>query len=56
MNRLRASSLLMEDCLRCDFLPEEKRADIHEAFLALGCILICWKFLAGEDRLSMANC
>jgi transposase len=28
----------------------EKRADIHEAFLALGCILICWKFLAGEDR------
>ncbi len=24
----------------------EKRADIHEAFLALGCILICWKFLA----------
>ena len=28
----------------------EKRADIHEAFLALACILICWKFLAGEDR------
>jgi transposase len=25
----------------------EKHADIHEAFLALGCILICWKFLAG---------
>ena len=24
----------------------EKRADIHEAFLALGCILICWRFLA----------
>jgi transposase len=23
----------------------EKRADIHEAFLALGCILICWRFL-----------
>lgn len=23
----------------------EKRADIHEAFLVLGCILICWKFL-----------
>jgi transposase len=22
----------------------EKRADIHEAFLALGCILICWRF------------
>lgn len=25
----------------------EKRADIHEAFLALGCILICWRFLGG---------
>lgn len=24
----------------------EKRADIHEAFLTLGCILICWRFLA----------
>lgn len=24
----------------------DKRADIHEALLALGCILICWKFLA----------
>ena len=23
----------------------EKRADIHEAFLALGCILICWNAL-----------
>jgi transposase len=23
----------------------EKRTDLHEAFLALGCILICWKFL-----------
>jgi len=23
----------------------EKRADIHEALLALGCILICWRFL-----------
>jgi len=24
----------------------EKRADIHEAFLVLGCVLICWNFLA----------
>lgn len=24
----------------------EKRADIHEAFLSLGCILICWRPLA----------
>jgi transposase len=23
----------------------EKRADIHEAFLSLGCTLICWRFL-----------
>ena len=23
----------------------EKRADIQEAFLALGCALICWRFL-----------
>ena len=23
----------------------EKRADIHEAFLSLGCALICWRFL-----------
>jgi len=23
----------------------EKRADIHEAFLALGCILSCWRLL-----------
>jgi transposase len=23
----------------------EKRTDIHEAFLLLGCTLICWKFL-----------
>ena len=24
----------------------EKRADIHEAFLSLGCVLICWNFLS----------
>ena len=23
----------------------ERRADIHEAFLTLGCILICWRFV-----------
>jgi len=23
----------------------EKQADIHEAFLSLGCALICWRFL-----------
>ena len=27
-------------------LRYEKRADIHKAFLALGCTLICWRFLA----------
>jgi hypothetical protein len=26
----------------------EKRADIHEAFLSLGCALICWHFLRGD--------
>ena len=26
----------------------EKRADMHLAFLTLGCILICWKFLRAE--------
>jgi transposase len=26
----------------------EKRADIHEAFLSLGCALICWCFLRAE--------
>ena len=23
----------------------EKRADIHEAFLSLGCVVVCWRFL-----------
>jgi IS5 family transposase len=27
----------------------ERRADIHQAFLSLGCALICWNFL--QDRL-----
>jgi len=26
----------------------EKRADTHLAFLTLGCILICWKFLSAK--------
>ncbi len=26
----------------------EKRADIHEAFLTLGCALICWHFLRAD--------
>jgi len=25
------------------------RADIHEAFLALGCVLICWRFLDEQE-------
>ena len=25
----------------------EKRADIHEAFLSLGCALLCWRSLHG---------
>jgi len=23
----------------------ERRADIHEAFLSIGCIMICWHYL-----------
>jgi len=26
----------------------ERRADIHEAFLSLACVLICWNFLRCE--------
>ena len=29
----------------------EKRADIHEAFLVIGCALIYWRFLAPQPRL-----
>jgi transposase len=28
----------------------EKRADIHEALLLLGCALICWNFLSATHR------
>jgi transposase len=28
----------------------ERRAEIHEAFLALGCSLICWRRLAGNSK------
>ena len=34
----------------------EKRADIHEAFLSLGCALICWRFLSrlgGGSKLAL---
>jgi transposase len=30
----------------------EKRADIHEAFLSLGCILICWRSLPAQWLMS----
>jgi len=26
----------------------ERRADIHEAFLSIGCSLICWNYLSSE--------
>jgi transposase len=29
-------------------LRYEKRADMHEAFLSLACVLICWNFLQGQ--------
>jgi transposase len=28
----------------------ERRADVHEAFLTLGCILICWNYLKAPRR------
>ena len=28
----------------------ERRADIHQAFLSLGCILICWNYLKAPRR------
>jgi transposase len=28
----------------------DKRADIHEAFLSLGCALICWQSLRRTSR------
>jgi transposase len=34
----------------------EKRADIHEVFLSLGCALICWHFLSrlgGGSKLAL---
>ena len=30
----------------------EKRADLHEAFLSLGCILICWNFLSAARSMN----
>jgi transposase len=29
----------------------EKRADIHEAFLSLGSVLICWNFLSTAPQM-----
>jgi len=28
----------------------ERRADIHEAFLSLGCALVCWRVLLAAER------
>jgi len=33
----------------------ERRADIHEAFLCLGCALVCWKQVQAEGDLASAN-
>jgi transposase len=29
----------------------ERRVDIHQAFLSLGCALICWNYLQQDERL-----
>jgi transposase len=28
----------------------ERRADVHQAFLTLGCVLICWNYLKSKKR------
>jgi transposase len=28
----------------------ERRADVHQAFLTLGCVLICWNYLKAAKR------
>jgi transposase len=33
---------------------DERRAEIHRAFLSLGCALICWKQLQAEGDLAVA--
>jgi hypothetical protein len=34
---------------------DDKRADIHEAFLSLGCALICWQSLRKTWRTAEAD-
>jgi hypothetical protein len=34
----------------CSGIAYGKRADIHEAFLSLGCALICWQSLQDVDH------
>jgi hypothetical protein len=33
----------------------ERRADMHEPFLSLGCAMICWRFLAARTPLIMTS-
>jgi transposase len=33
-------------------LRYEHRADVHEAFLTLGCTMICWNYLKAPRRVS----
>jgi transposase len=28
----------------------ERRDDVHQAFLTLGCVLICWNYLKAKKR------
>jgi transposase len=32
----------------------ERRADVHQAFLTLGCVLICWNYLKAKKRVFLS--
>ena len=34
-------------------VSNEKRADIHEGLLLLGCVLVCWNFLSTTPQIQM---
>jgi len=43
----RGTNVCMAESVSPVACPLGETRDIHEAFLVLGCILICWRFLAG---------
>jgi hypothetical protein len=43
-----SNGLSLNESIRRLRVRYEKRADIHEAFLSLGCALICWRILRAD--------